>query len=83
MTTDVLQIGQVLVINGTGKTEDPVRQPDNKPAKPNKPNTPEPPVTGSKIDRMIGEAKNMSACLTAGEAIRLRASIAAVTSITF
>lgn len=57
MTTDVLQIGQVLVINGTGKTEDPVRQPDNKPAKPNKPNTPEPPVTGSKIDRMIGEAK--------------------------
>lgn len=57
LTTDVLQIGQVLVINGTGKTEDPVRQPDNKPAKPNKPNTPEPPVTGSKIDRMIGEAK--------------------------
>ncbi|KXZ18158.1 D-gamma-glutamyl-meso-diaminopimelic acid endopeptidase [Bacillus nakamurai] len=52
LTSDVLQIGQVLVINGTNKTEDPVQRPENKPS------VPETPVeTGSKIDRMIAEAK--------------------------
>ncbi|MBT2575311.1 LysM peptidoglycan-binding domain-containing protein [Bacillus sp. ISL-51] len=52
LTTDVLQIGQVLVINGTNKTKEPVQKPENKPP------VPESPVeTGSKIDRMIAEAK--------------------------
>ncbi|MBY8914006.1 LysM peptidoglycan-binding domain-containing protein [Bacillus sp. YC2] len=53
LTTDVLQIGQVLVINGTNKTKEPVQKPGNKPPVPESP----PVETGSKIDRMIAEAK--------------------------